>query len=428
MYLNRILRPSAVTDSRKCVDWAAIASAAGSAISSIWNSSAQGSMNKRAEKYNRWALDQQMKFATRSAFDQRQWTEKMVDAENAYNSPVEQRKRLEAAGLNPYLAMTGDAGNQQGFGSGAAAAEVSPLSWSPQAPQIDTSFIPSIVSSFAQAKKSTAEADNIYYNLNRNKGLDAAGAFDAELKEKLAHADNAFELAKQQKNNTLVSDLTALWLQAPAIDENGAPVLNDDGSAVTNFDYNQDLSQSTSAASLSKIYNDILNGHAEYNLKDIQTAREKYALDNLDPQTFRNLQALSFKYKSEIAVLKGTLDVQKSEIQLNHSTATKAQAEGELSRSNKAIVDSTKDNVMYKSYWDYQKAKADAKKSQRDFNSSSYINTIYGLDGLIWNPVQEFKRSKKSPINAPGLRKKSSINAPAGNFKNRPNISPSGFR
>lgn len=402
MYLNRILRPSAVTDSRKCTDWAAIAAAGGAALSSIWNGAAQGQMNKRAEKYNRWALDQQMKFATRSAFDQRQWTEKMVDAENAYNSPLEQRKRLEAAGLNPYLAMQGDPGNQQGFGSGAAAAEVSPLSWSPQAPQIDTSFIPSIVSSFAQSKKNNAEADTIYYNLNRNKGLDAAGAFNAELKEKLAHADNAFELAKQQKNNTLVSDLTALWLQAPAIDQNGAPVLNDDGSAVTNFDYNQDLSQSTSAASLSKIYNDILNGQAEYNLKNIQTAREKYGLDNLDPQTFRNLQALSFKYKSEIAVLKGTLDVQKSEIQLNSASATKAQAEGELSRSNKAVVDSTKDNLKYKSYWDYQKAKADAKKSQKDYNSSPILNTINGIvEGMLESDQKHIRSQKRSN---PGLK------------------------
>ena len=406
MYLNRILRPSAVTDTRKCVAWGAIASAAGSAISSIWNSAQQGSMNKRAERYNRWALDQQMSFATQSAKDQRQWTEKMVDQENAYNSPSAQRERLEAAGLNPYLAMTGDAGNQQGFGSGAAAADVTPLSWSPQAPQIDTSFIPSIVSSFAQSNKANAEADTIFYNLNRTKGLDAAGAFNADLKEKLAHADNAFELAKQQKNNTLVSDLTALWLQAPAIDQNGAPVVNDDGSAVTNFDYNQDLTQSTSAASLSKIYNDILIGQAEYNLKDIQTAREKYALDNLDPQTFRNLQALSFKYKSEIAVLKGTLDVQKSEIQLNTANAQKAQAEGELARSNKDVVDSTKENVLYKSYWDYVKAKADAKKSQRDYNSSPILNTISGAGSLIDRENKKLKHAKKRSNISPADRRK----------------------
>ena len=408
MYLNIILRPSAVTDNRKCkgFDWASIAAAGLDAVASIWNGGQQGSMNKRAERYNRWALEQQMNFATQSASDQRAWTEKMVDRENAYNTPSAQRERLEAAGLNPYLAMTGDAGNQQGFGSGAAAADVSPLSWSPQAPQIDTSFIPSIVSSFAQAKKSNAEADTLFYNLNRNQGLDAAGAFNADLKEKLAHADNAFELAKQQKNNTLVSDLTSLWLQAPAIDQNGAPVVNDDGSAVTNFDYNQDLTQSTSAASLSKIYNDILIGQAEYNLKDIQTAREKYGLENLDPQTFRNLQALSFKYKSEIAVLKGTLDVQKSEIQLNNANAIKAQADGELSRANKDVVDSTKENVKYKSYWDYQKAKADTKKSQNDFNSSPILNTINGAGRLIDKADKELKRSKKRPNITPADRRK----------------------
>lgn len=34
------------------------------------------------------------------------FTEKMQDKQNAYNTPVEQRRRFEQAGVNPYLAMT----------------------------------------------------------------------------------------------------------------------------------------------------------------------------------------------------------------------------------------------------------------------------------------------------------------------------------
>ena len=35
----------------------------------------------------------------------RQWQERMWHEANAYNAPLEQRKRLEAAGINPALAF-----------------------------------------------------------------------------------------------------------------------------------------------------------------------------------------------------------------------------------------------------------------------------------------------------------------------------------
>lgn len=61
-------------------------------------------------------------FNERMAIQQRNWQENMWNKENAYNTASAQRQRLEEAGLNPYLMMTGgSAGVAQSAGSGASA-------------------------------------------------------------------------------------------------------------------------------------------------------------------------------------------------------------------------------------------------------------------------------------------------------------------
>ena len=69
---------------------AGITAAAGGA-----NAYAQGKMNRQSRKFQ----------------------EKMFDATNAYNSPLEQRKRLEAAGLNPNMVYGGSSGGTAGTAS-----------------------------------------------------------------------------------------------------------------------------------------------------------------------------------------------------------------------------------------------------------------------------------------------------------------------
>ena len=75
-----------------------------------------GKMNRRAEKYNKWALQQQQAFNAQQAQLGRDWSEEMMgqqnewnlqqwQRENEYNTPAAQRSRLEAAGLNAALMM-----------------------------------------------------------------------------------------------------------------------------------------------------------------------------------------------------------------------------------------------------------------------------------------------------------------------------------
>lgn len=86
-------------------------------------------------------------FNQASAAIQRNWQEKMMDKQNAYNSPLAQANRMRAAGLNPYQ----DMGSVPSASAGTGAAG-SPVSLSDPL---------MMLSAFAQLDKTRAEAGSI---------------------------------------------------------------------------------------------------------------------------------------------------------------------------------------------------------------------------------------------------------------------------
>lgn len=128
-----------------------------------------GKMNRRAEKYNKWALQQQQAFNAQQAQLGRDWSEGMMSQqnewnlqqwqrENEYNTPAAQRARLEAAGLNAALMMQGQ-GNigMAGSGQPAASPSGSPqassgMSLSPNYVRPDFSLLSQAVDSFFKNK------------------------------------------------------------------------------------------------------------------------------------------------------------------------------------------------------------------------------------------------------------------------------------
>lgn len=128
-----------------------------------------GKMNRRAEKYNKWALQQQQAFNAQQAQLGRDWSEEMMgqqnewnlqqwQRENEYNTPVAQRARLEAAGLNAALMMQGQGSiGMAGSGQPAASPSGNPqassgLSSAPQYVRPDFSLLSQAVDSFFKNK------------------------------------------------------------------------------------------------------------------------------------------------------------------------------------------------------------------------------------------------------------------------------------
>ena len=133
------------------------------------NAMASGKMNKRAVKYNKWALQQQMDFNAQQAQLGRDWQEQMIadqneynlqqwNRENEYNSPAAQRARIEGAGLNAALMMQGQGSIGQAQSSKPAASPTgSPeasigLSSAPQFRMPDFSLLSQAVDSFFKNK------------------------------------------------------------------------------------------------------------------------------------------------------------------------------------------------------------------------------------------------------------------------------------
>lgn len=147
---------------------------------------AAGSMSKSATKEtnrtnmqiaqmnNEWSermMDKQM------AYEERMWNQT-----NEYNSAINQRKRLEEAGLNPYMMLGGgDAGSAGSAGS--------PSLPSPSTPQITapsygffSDAINNAMAMYQQRQKQNAEIESIYNQIDLQKALVKAQIAELEAK------------------------------------------------------------------------------------------------------------------------------------------------------------------------------------------------------------------------------------------------------
>lgn len=168
----------------------------GAAISGV----ASGKMNRKSIKYNKWALQEQQKFQSEQAQLGRDWSEEMMskanqwnldqwNRENEYNLPVNQKARLLAAGINPYLAMQGSSTVGQAASSPSSASAPSPASPSgASAPSLNLQR-PDYGTGFAQL----SSAVNSYFD-NKMKSIQSEG-YGLDNALKAAYGDRAAQLS-----------------------------------------------------------------------------------------------------------------------------------------------------------------------------------------------------------------------------------------
>lgn len=140
-----------------------------------------------------------------SAKKARQWQEKMMDKQNAYNSPIQQMERLKAAGLNPHLV----------YGSGnAIQASASPSS-SPgyqqtNFGQVATDYITNRLTvrqeenAIAQNDNIRASTDKIHQEINESQiRMNKMGAEMANILQNTARSKLDYDIASHLKQNTI---------------------------------------------------------------------------------------------------------------------------------------------------------------------------------------------------------------------------------
>lgn len=151
---------------------------AGSGASAL----ASGKMNRRAVKYNKWALGEQQNFQAQQAQLSRDWqSEQLAKAnewslqqwnrENEYNTPSNQKARLLAAGINPALAMQGDGALGMASSPPTAASPGNPSSPSGSSvPHLNQST-PNLTSGFAQVSSAIDSYFSNAKSMAETKGL-----------------------------------------------------------------------------------------------------------------------------------------------------------------------------------------------------------------------------------------------------------------
>ena len=128
----------------------------------------------------------------------------MWNRENAYNTASAQRSRLEEAGLNPYLMMSGgSAGTASSVGSTSPATAAPPLSMQRQ----DFSGLTNSLSTALQIANQTKETNARVQNLQGQKSL-----FDAQANQTLTNID-WFKLGPEYKKWSRDTGLMRVGLQ-----------------------------------------------------------------------------------------------------------------------------------------------------------------------------------------------------------------------
>lgn len=147
---------------------AGVATGIGSLFGNIFGTKSSNSQNMKINKMNN-------EFNAREAEKSRQYQTEMWNKTNEWNSPKNIRKRLEAAGYNPYLGMdSSNVGTAQSAGSSSPASAASPIQNNP----LQFDGIQNALSTAIQMDNATKVSNAEVSNLQGQKSLSDAKAAD----------------------------------------------------------------------------------------------------------------------------------------------------------------------------------------------------------------------------------------------------------
>lgn len=195
-------------------DWLNITTGIGGLLGNL-GSSIGGLFQAGANrKFQAKQAELQRQFNSTEAQKARDYNTKMVNAQNLYNSPQEQVKRLVAAGLHPSLAYGGN-GAIQNIGVGSTSAQAASGA-SPSGAMGDLSSLGSLGIDLANTLQSLSQAD-----VNDSvRGLNEKQLFyyDQFAKSNLANlnADLSYKFSLKDKTNAEIKEVCALTEQAKA--------------------------------------------------------------------------------------------------------------------------------------------------------------------------------------------------------------------
>lgn len=338
---------------------AGIATGVGSLIGNIFATASSNSQNMKINQMNN-------EFNAREAEKARQYQTEMWNKTNDWNSPENIRKRLQAAGYNPYLGMdSSNVGTAQSAGSSSPASAAPPIQNNP----VQFDGLQNALSSAIQMSNSTKVSNAEANNLQGQKGL-----ADAQAAATLSGID-WYKFSPEYRN----------WLQTT-------------GMARAQLSFNTDQQNLENMKWINKIQ--------RAQRTDILLSNEAKGIINKYLDSSQSLQLKMLANQSFQAFAAGRLSLQQCKTEITKQLMNMAETEGK--RIENRIAFETADQLINALQWQYSsdemysrgyagyareagksRGKGDVAKGQLDeYNySSRYWNTGVESIGRIGNGI-----------------------------------------
>lgn len=338
---------------------AGIATGVASLVGNIFGTKSSNSQNMKINQMNN-------EFNAREAEKARQYQTEMWNKTNDWNSPENIRKRLQAAGYNPYLGMdSSNVGTAQSAGSSSPASAAPPIQNNP----VQFDGLQNALSSAIQMSNSTKVSNAEANNLQGQKGL-----ADAQAAATLSGID-WYKFSPEYRN----------WLQTT-------------GMARAQLSFNTDQQNLENMKWINKIQ--------RAQRTDILLSNEAKGIINKYLDSSQSLQLKMMANQSFQAFAAGRLSLQQCKTEITKQLMNMAETEGK--RIDNRIASETADQLIGALQWQYSsdemysrgyagyareagksRGKGDVAKGQLDeYNySSRYWNTAVESIGRIGNGI-----------------------------------------
>lgn len=362
---------------------AAMISGGANLLGGLLGSAGAANLNKQNMLFQAQMLAAQQQYNNSVIQRQQDYNDK-INAQNfAWNDPANIRARLENAGYNPYLRgnETSGAAQSASFGTGTSAmptgGTLNPLGSLSES----VSSLGNLPTTFyaAQAAKTQndilqTQKDAASYSLNKQKDNDSVSlggvsAYLSEAYRNIIDIENSRHIADQNAIKARCDKMLEDFYNSPAYDENGQPVVDENGNSVNNFDAQNNAATKAAFANVQRLLTDIQKGKVDIEKVKVDTLIAKYNLDHILPQQLKNL-------KMELNKLQ-------SDIETNRAQAF-------LARANANAIDTrtAHENILFplqqsilkfqngKEFNAYQRQLLDYIVYKNDFDSNSYYRKI----------------------------------------------------
>lgn len=401
----------------------ALIAAGSSLLGGVLGAAGSSNLNRRNRRHQ-WDMMLQQQAYNDKVNQQQMDFQREVNQQNfAWNDPSNIRKRIEAAGYNPYLYDKQNLGSAQGSGLNSLGMQLgSPEQFNPGAALGEgirgaaTSFFDNFMKQKEIAALNTQNEarDYEFEKQKKNDALSVGGIspyYSAGLSQ-IAQIQSAQASAKINTIQSTFEQWRQEFYSRNAMDENGKPLVDENGEYVSNYDAEQQSNVTRNILGVEKLQQDLLAGEVNIENMEIDHIVKRYDLEFVKPQELENL-------KQSLAVMKSTIAANNASAQASLANAyaslqsgltTNALRKFNVGSASWAAMEQKYNAKMTESNYNYVDPAAASKAWWHNSAVGFYLDPILGSAGQILGGARDagiayrtIKGTKSKPTKVKGF-------------------------